>query len=387
LEAAVPLIFGGGSNRPATHALVIGVSAYRHAGDGDEPTPVGQSFEIESLTSAARSASEFAGWLLETYRNPKAPLSSLHVLLSPSQGEIIDKRVQALLPAKFSAGRSAVEEDLKAFRALCDSSRANVGIVYLAGHGVQLTKHGAVVLLEDFGSSSHLTRLEGAIDAAGCHDGMNHPGTAQTQFWFVDACRQVPKVAQRFESLAGALTLDEPIGQADVSPLFLAASTREPGFGRIGGTSLFWEALQDGLSGAAAQGPVPGCNDWHVSVSTLIPFLESRVKRLAAKEGEDQNVDVTGRVAEAVIHRFQESPLVDLQLDIRPSAAARSARASLLLNAKKNVLNGHRTWPLKKKLPAGLYLLKVAADAPYHSLQDILNLQPPTFARSVEVEA
>ena len=78
-----------------THALVIGVSRYRFA-DGPESTPEGEAWGIENLSSAARSASEFAAWLVGEYRNLENPLASLRVLLSPSEGETIHPAIQAL---------------------------------------------------------------------------------------------------------------------------------------------------------------------------------------------------------------------------------------------------------------------------------------------------
>ena len=68
-----------------------------------------------------------------------------------------------------------------------------MAFVYIAGHGIQLNKRGAVVLLNDFGDPDHATELQGAIDVVGCHDGMEENGIAQNQIWFCDAagkCRR-----------------------------------------------------------------------------------------------------------------------------------------------------------------------------------------------------
>lgn len=60
---------------------------------------------------------------------------------------------------------------------------------------------------------------------------MEAPGVARKQLCFSDACRQVPEVARRFESLKGGITLDEAIrGQIEAPTLFLAASTRQNAF-------------------------------------------------------------------------------------------------------------------------------------------------------------
>ena len=62
---------------PGTHALVIGVSRYPYVKDAPEETPFGARSGLGQLSCAAHSAARFAAWLLDTYHNDKAPLSSL----------------------------------------------------------------------------------------------------------------------------------------------------------------------------------------------------------------------------------------------------------------------------------------------------------------------
>jgi hypothetical protein len=94
----MPLLLNRDFDGPGTHALVIGVSSYPHVTGGTDPTPLGESFQLQQLSTAARSASEFAGWLLNEYHNERAPLKSLRVLLSPSATETLNPAVQALFP-------------------------------------------------------------------------------------------------------------------------------------------------------------------------------------------------------------------------------------------------------------------------------------------------
>jgi hypothetical protein len=384
----MPDILSSTGSGPATHALVIGVSRYRHLADGSAPTARGRSVAIRQLTSAARSASEFAGWLLEEYRNPDAPLSSLRLLLSPSNGEQIHPAVLARWDprADYAATLAAAQSDMIGFRGDCDRDRDNVGIVYVAGHGVQLTKRGAVVLLEDFGSDQALNLLSNAIDVTGCHEGMNHAETAKTQFWFVDACRQRPEVAQEFESLAGALTLDERPGTAEVSPMILAAQTREAALARVGGTSLFNEALLWALRGGAAQGGSHGVDEWHVPAFELFSEVKARVAELAGEYEEEQNVDPAGRFGKAAIHRFAEPPLVNLHVQLYPTNASPAPLGSLLLNAQYPVVERYSSWPLEKKVQAGIYLLTVEPSAPWQRHSEILELKPFELERIVELQ-
>jgi len=140
---------------PGTHALIIGVSDYPFA-DGPNASALGASFELENLTTAARSASEVAAWLRNEYCNPDVPLASLRVLLSPAAGESIHPDIAADLSGPAPATRAAVEAELRQFRYDCRRNPQNAAFVYIAGHGIQLNKRGAVVLLHDFGDPTHL---------------------------------------------------------------------------------------------------------------------------------------------------------------------------------------------------------------------------------------
>lgn len=373
---------------PKTHALVIGVSRYRHIGDGEEPTEAGEALQLEQLSSAARSASEIARWLLpgtpSGYRNPEAPLASLRVLLSPSDGEDIAEEIAALLPAEHAATRAAVQDEFLAFKKDAESDRDNVAIVYVAGHGVQLSKRGAVVLLEDVGDEAHPTLLHGAIDMVACHAAMNHTKGARDQFWFVDACRQRPDVARQFETMRGALAPDERIGQVNASPLYLAAGPRESAFARPNETSLFSEALLWAVAGGAARGPDALHDGYHVSVLSLTEALVPRVSQLAQGGGEEQLVEPTGLMRNAVFHRFEGRPRVRVQLGLSPLEPG--TVASLLPNAQPPATT-FDDWPVDALVDAGLYLLEVVPPAPFERTQQIVNASPPgPFATSVELE-
>ena len=370
---------------PGTHALVIGVSDYPFA-DGPHPSALGASCGLRNLTTAARSASDVAAWLLNEYCNPDAPLASLRVLLSPSQGESIHPDIAARLSGPAHATRAAVEAELAQFRSDCRHNPRNVAFVYIAGHGIQLNKRGAVVLLHDFGDPAHLNELQGAIDVVGCHAGMDENGIAQTQVWFCDACRQQPAMARWFERLEGALTLSEGIGQVSASPLFLASSSRQNAFAEINGTSIFSQALLWALRGGGAAGPDNNCDKWHVGTAQLIRVLPPKVMSILADHAEDQHVDVAGRVLEVVAQRFTRPPLVDIVVNLRPEDAQPSPTAQLRFGGTDPPLDVPMAWPLRYQGPAGLYLLNVEVQPPLaRGATKILNAAPPAYTDVVEV--
>lgn len=369
-----------------THALVIGVSRYPHFDDGTEPTAAGTDTGMEQLSAAARSASEFAAWLMNDYGNANAPLRSLRVFLSPSPGETVHPDIAALVSTGNEATLDNVRSGLLEFKAACDAHADNVLVVYVVGHGVQLTKNGAIVLLSDCGAPDQTTLLERAIDMAGIHAAMNHPGTAKTQFWFVDACRQRPRVARRFERLEGALKLDVPNGDTECSPLFLAATTGTEAFARVDGVTLFNEALMWALRGGVAVGPPHGTDGaWHVPVTGLIRALPDRVRELALAEGAEQSVEIAGKVHEAVLHEYPSAPLVALTVNLLPGDAGDHCTGTLKLDASIVVRDVISEWPLKDSFEAGLYLLNVKADAPFADKDRIIRVNPPATDENVSV--
>lgn len=378
---------GVASDGPGTHALVIGVSHYPFL-SGPKTSPFGEQFGLEDLTSAARSASEVVAWLLNEYRNPAAPLASLRVALSPTEGETYANGVTDRLPQSHAATRDAVERDVIAFRRDCERPN-NVAFVYVAGHGIQLTNRGAIVLLEDFADPDRAD-LYGAIDMVGCHAGLYGTGFANSQFWFVDACRQRPRVASKFENLqGGVLDLKAPPGEVEWAPMYLAAASRDLAFAEVGGLTLFSQVLLSALRGDAAVGPEHARNiGWHVSANKLGEFLKKGVAELAKAKSEDQSVQPVGYAGDAVIQHFEEPPSVRVVLTLEPSRAAKRTSVSMLFNADEaqKVIDGVTEWPLERTLPAGLYQIRVKTEQPVTEVRlPPVNVNPPKYEDIIEV--
>lgn len=355
--------FGAGT--PVTHALVIGVSDYPFlAGPG--ASDFGAAFGMESLTSAARSASGIAAWLLGEFRKPEAPLATVRALFSPAPGEELHPGVVDALTAAGGATpatREAVERALSGFKADCRSNPDNFAFVYIAGHGVQLTTSASVVLLHDFADPSHGEELVGAIDVAGCHQGLSGGPYPRHQVWFADACRQVPAVARRFETLVGALSASKPVGDVEASALVLAAGPRETAFAEVGGTSLFSQALLWALRGGSAEPSRDGDPGWWVRAGTLATDLQDRIDVLTAAHAVRQLVEPVGRSAPVVVQRFPGPPECDVEVRLSPPDAAPPPTAHVLRNGNEEVpLPGG--WPLRGRLPAGLYLIDVDVQPP-----------------------
>lgn len=371
---------------PGTHVLVVGVSAYRHFDQGAQPSNRGELLGMAQLSAAAHSASQFAAWMLQEYRNDAAPLASLRVLLSPVDGEVVHPDILARLPAGHDATAANVEQALVEFKQACDARTDNVAVVYMAGHGVQVTPDGAVLLLHDCGADNHLAVLKASVDLAGVHAAFNHPATAQTQFWFVDCCRQRPEVAGRFEQMAAGLSLDRPLGNARKSAMFMSATTGSEAFARIGGLTLFAQALLEGLRGQIAVPPHPQlCQRWHVSALSLLDGLARRVDALAAAAGAEQSVDARVIRADALFHEFSTVPEADLVVDLLPAEHAAGCIGSLRHGQLGNVLDNVGQWPMTGRFEAGFYEIAVRSPALAGARSKIFQVRPPVTLERLEL--
>jgi len=376
----------GVTSSAVTHAFVVGVSHYPFL-DGPEATPLGEQLGMANLSSAARSASEVAGWLLDEYHNPEAPLASVRLLLSPVEGEQLNAGVLARMGGQAApATRAAVKTDFTDFKAACATNTDNRAFVYLVGHGIQLNFRGAIVLLEDFATAAEEDLLFGSIDVMRCHEAMQAGGNADRQVWFSDACRQRPEIVKRFESLSGAFAPGNvALGEVSASPVFLSSSSRENAFSDPAGLTIFTEALLWALSGAGAVGKDESSDAWHVSSTRLTIVLPGKVKALARAGGADQSIDLTGKPLDVVVQQFENTPEVDVEVALLPEGLDPAPVAQLLFEGRDPVAVDDG-WPLRFRGKAGIYQLTAdsAGPAPKRGTK-LFAAQPPSCRDEVEV--
>lgn len=374
----VPSLIPEVLDRPGTHALVIGVSRYRHVLGGSEETRRGRDYPIDQLGSAARTAHRFARWLLQRRcAAPVPPLASLRVLLSPQPGEIDAATQDARLAAAPAATAANVARALRAFRDACESDRDNHAIVYVVGHGAQITKHGALLLLEDFLSEDLNNLLDGALDVVDVHQALQTPRAARQQCWFVDVCRQRPAVVDALERLRGGIGLDKDPGNITASPLFMAAMGDTQAYALRGGHSLFCEALLWSLDSAgAARGPGDAIAHWHVPLGGLYEALPRRVQALAEQNGIEQFVEINGVANPGVFHVYDAGPPVALTVRVTPDAAQPHSQLELMDAQMAPVLSSAQ-WPVGANVPAGIYGIFVTPPAPFRHYRKFVALQPP----------
>jgi hypothetical protein len=368
----------GVTSAAVTHAFVVGVSHYPFL-DGPQMTDKGGQLGLANLSSAARSASEVAAWLLQEYLFPEAPLKDLTLLLSPVDGEQLNADVVTRMGGQTApATRDAVRREFTAFKQACAENTANRAFVFLSGHGIQLSSRGAILLLEDFATDEDDDVLFGSMDVMGCHASMWATGQADHQAWFSDACRQRPEIVKRFESLTGAWAPGNITGgDVAASPIVLSSGARESAFADPGGLTLFTEALLWALRGAGAVGGDDVCGRWHVSTDRLEKILQPRVRARALAGGADQSIDQTGKSVDLAVQQFDEPPEVDIEVAVVPPDLDPLPVAELRLDGTQ-LVTVEPGWPLKVRAAAGLYELvaEVTGPAPRQA-KKLLNAQPP----------
>jgi hypothetical protein len=356
---SVPEVLTG--DGPRTHALVIGVSRYRHLPDADGNPPDepagGETFELVRLECAANGALAVAEWLRDSYRQPDAPLASVRLLLSPSELELEDPRMAAADGATPPATRAATAEAIDEWRRACRGDPGGVAILYLAGHGVMISSEGdVVVLLEEFAAREG-QELDAAVDLQGVRNGMRGPELPKRQFYFADACAFAPELRPGQE-LKGGVTLSAgTVPGPGVSPVYSAAAPARQAWGVPGETTFFAQALLESVDLLAVA--ADGDGGWVVTDNTLIPALGGRVFELSGERSFQAGGQLAG---DAVFHRPSRAPRVAVEITIAPDAAHPVAVTTL----KDGDGEPYRSYPpmalITDAVPAGYYTVAVEID-------------------------
>jgi hypothetical protein len=271
-------------NQAQTHALIVGVGEYQHL-PGGTGSPAVPDFGLDQLTSTVVSASALADWLITKHRNPKAPLGSVNLLLSPAEYAPSDPAAERLrLPAGTKLTVDLARSDLikSAFRdwfLKLNRASDNVGLFFFAGHGLEATQRYLVPA--DFGDDpvNPYARLLNFTQSHGHMDGC----AAQTQLYLLDACREGPQEL-RDAAAKGSIgqELIGPQGGSAVrrdAPIFHSSVKGQQAGGDPGKVSYFTEALRECLNGMGARDASgPDCPVDHISLARAVMEYVDRMR-------------------------------------------------------------------------------------------------------------
>lgn len=370
---------GGG---PGLHALIVGVSQYRHLPGGSGPPAT--FADMQQLSSAARSAHAVYRWLIESRERLPVPLASVRLLLSPSPTESSDEPELSEL-----SGPCGLDEFLTAayeWRADADAHSGGYTLFYFAGHGMQVNGNDTALLLEDFGDGRG-GLLRNAVSTQNLIAGMDRSrsrlNTAMTQLYFIDTSRDTPLWVGRSLSADPSAVFNIEVSQAAMpdyrmAACFYATAPNTRAYAFSNSQSLFSRALVECLKGAAAK-PVDGYEGalsgefgerrWGVTVNSLSGALSQRVRELSESYRIDQvlRVDGSGHGTDALISYLDGPPDVAAQLTIEPAEAARCASVTITDihgEAVRNLPAPVEPNPHPLTVPAGIYTVEVSFDPP-----------------------
>jgi hypothetical protein len=289
---------------PATYAVVIGVSAYRHLDGGPEPAP--HTYGLGQLAVSAYTAYRFFSWLRSGYFFTGAPLARCWLLLAPTPAEQAAAGIRPgdCAEARYDRIEQAVGEWFELLEELpAQAARDSRAFFFFSGHGIEVTQDNQVLLPADWLRPPQHA-LNRAISTTNLTTAMRRLGTEQ-QLFFVDACRSGPDQL-RTARIDGACLLNEygpelnnPRVDAGVMYATGSGSQAWQPAGPDGGPTLFGQALLEGLAGQVHPHPEdepPGI--WYGDV---FRYVKARVGGLLRAAGSAAEQPVRGSLVDLEI--------------------------------------------------------------------------------------
>lgn len=359
-----------------THALIVGVSDYLHL-----PLPgvaAGAAvLGLNKLRSAALAAWRFYDWLKAHADDLPCRLATVHLLLSPSAEELA--AAPEMAGASARAGFDAIRRTARAWRGRAKDNRDRT-IFYFAGHGVGAEDKNVILLADDF-ADPNAARFAHSFSLRDLDDGMaaseETPLIAQTQFYFVDACRDTDGHVQDFKTIRPGVIFDD-LNQVDLRQkcTLFATSHGLRAEGVAGRGSPFCEALLEAFENASERSAViDGSRRWLVTSDTIRDFVADRL-RVA---GVEQRPRALADSSEGLLFRaLPAPPLVEFHITLdpdscAPNAAVRVTDAAGMQHDPRETAPDH---PFLARSVAGI--TTVAAEAPDfepQSTQDVLTFR------------
>ena len=350
---------------PRIHVLAVGVGGYRYLPGGAGHDSSRETLGLRQLSGPPLSARAFVEFVTRRLRHPVAALATVELLLSPAQdwaGTPVDVPDTAHVVSAFDA-----------WYARCDRSEDDVGLFFFCGHGVE--RESPFLLLEDF-AADRKRLLDNAVDISLTVRGMS-ACAAGTQYFFVDACRDVPHaLLERLNGTARVLVDLPPGGENRDCALLLATSGGNKAYGARGRPTRFTEALIGAWGGLGAR--QDGAS-WVVEFGGLQSAVTSLLRRTdpAAPRQLPQSFYVAGNAA---LHVCDEPPTVSISLSCRPPSALADPGLTASLTSfdspdPLSLVAEGSGW--RAEVPADLYRFEVVPQPPYRSGVQRIPAWPP----------
>ena len=337
---------------PGIHALIAGVSYYRHLPGGSGP-PAENDWGLPQLSATALTGYKMYRWLIDRRKQLPKKLATVRLLLSPSAAEApkIVAGMAEIKQALAGEGVTLIDSpslctldnfagEARRWRkdAISDIDDSNVTFFYFAGHGIQRKNNDPVLLLEDFGNPD-AGMVAKTVEFNALFEGMaplRDPlkKIARTQLYFVDACRVRPEDLSKYRFPSIADIFDVELGGEDKrsAPVFYATVSNTKAYAKSGQQTLFSEALIDCLDGFAGtpsdEEDAEGYARYSVSIYSLAEALNAKMESIRSLN-VDQEFYPTSGGRDDVIVNLTKPPDVECTLHVDPEAAARLVSVKL----------------------------------------------------------
>jgi hypothetical protein len=385
---------------PGLHALLIGVSRYPHLTGGEEPAT--ETFGLGQLSSPASTAKLIADRLLAHKDRLTPKLKTLRMLVSPSPAEAalpgpegalsVGNTLADLSPATLTSVRKAARR----WRQDASIRKDDATFFYFGGHGIQRSRGDAVLLLEDVLEDDGAPILERAIDVNNLYNGMGNPtlpNMAQTQFYFIDACRSSVAKFKNLLAPATAQVFDIDSDGTDdrVAPVLFAAAAGHEAYGPRGEPSLFGRDLVACLDGGAGEFIRRGsASTWVLTIGELVRVLSALSEAYNLRAGTKLrtfDIDKFTRSLQTTLRTLEAPPVVKCSFSIDPEQARAAARLILKDAASRpahTFPNPPLAVPYTCELPTGHYAASAAApgasgEGTFIHEPEFLDIRAPTF--------
>jgi hypothetical protein len=351
------------SSAPMTHALVVGVGHYYHLPGGFKyaAEPAMYTLGLKQLSSPPLSAPALANWLIEhlptSHKNPKAPLGTVELLLSPQDYKRPDGKVIQVDAASFDN----LEAAFNTWVARCDRNADNIGLFYFCGHGFEWDKQ--YLLPADYGAKPYKP-WENVIDFNLSRDAFLVDCKATTMLTLLDACREV-KIDTLTNLGFQARPLrspSAPSGGPRDARVLKAALFGEQAHSVPNKVSYFTQALLECLARLGAAGP-PAGSVWKVDTSSLgLAMLQllARTPLDGGGTGACEFAGTTNTRSPTVLHTLPGVADALAEVTCDPEGLLRLAELAYrqLGSAAAWVVRQALAEPWKIEVPAGTYDLE-----------------------------
>jgi len=337
---------------PRLHAYIVGVGDYPFLRAG-VANAANTNFGLQQLTTTVLTGVRIAQWFETEYTHPTVKLGSIELLLSAPQ-EVTRKDEQKSVVPIEAATMENVRRTFKSkepgnWFERCNAHPGNIALFYFAGHGLSAVSQ--YLLLSDFADPGAGALWDNCINFDGMVQGMRS-NAADTQLFFVDACRETPIDVLIQRNPTGATLCNSTVfDQVASSGVYYAAAEGLQAYGPPDDVTFFATAVLESLEGAGA---LQKSGRWTVDTFMLGTGLGHVMNALAAETNRPLSCNPNASGKPAAIH-CPTTPKVRASIGCQTAQA--NAESLITVNGPKeqfqSAIGEQRPW--KQRIAPGRY--------------------------------